>query len=207
MKVAAITIAALMLTACQSEVSTRYVVQVDHPFEIRESFHEIQLGGLSVDELQARAWSFGVGRPNNGSTFAVTADSVAAELIHGSLMAAGVAGEDIIIVSSPQTTTIRRIDRIAIAKGCYGAPEPESPFVLDDGFGHSNADSMLLGCAVRRNIAAMTDDPRMLFNKGTDPGRDGAKADNVYKKWLTAPGGSAGSTFLTPTPQTSGSGK
>jgi type IV pilus biogenesis protein CpaD/CtpE len=207
MKTAAIITAALALAACQSDPPTRYAAQAEHPFEIRESYHDIQLGGLSIDELQARAWSFGIGRPNNGSTFTMTADSVAARLIVSSLMSAGVAAEDIIVVSSQQETKIRRIDRIAIANGCYGAPQPGTPFALDDGFGHSNANSALLGCAVRRNIAAMTDDPRTLFNKVTDPGRDGARADNVYKKWVTAPGAAAGALTPASTSQTGGSGK
>ena len=157
-----------------------------HQYELRQSGTEVALTNRGGAEVDAVARDLAFARPNNGSTFTLTADNVTALRVMRVMREAGVRREDIQLVAAPQPISLARTDRTAIAAGCYGAPESMLGFGrLDDGYGHNNANSELLGCAVRRNIAAMTDDPRALVVAEPMTGRSGARGAAVYDKYVT----------------------
>lgn len=176
-------VALFALAACNSTTPPDYHEEAAHPFVLSESKADISLAGLGAGARDQRAAFFAANRPNDGSSFTVAGDTATVEAVRRVLLANGVAVQDIAVVAAA-TPGITRIDRIAHVAGCEVAPEVRSLFgTLDDGIQHSNANSALLGCAIRRNIAAMTADPRALFASGTYSGRDGARAADVYGKY------------------------
>jgi pilus biogenesis lipoprotein CpaD len=171
------------LAACNHTTPAAYHEAAAHPVVLSESKADVTLAGLDAAGRDQRAAQFAANRPNDGSSFTVAGDAVTAEAVRRVLLANGVAAQDIAVVAAA-TPGITRIDRIAHVAGCEVAPEAQSLFgELDDGLQHSNANSALLGCATRRNIAAMTADPRSLFVAGSYTGRDGARAADVYGKY------------------------
>jgi type IV pilus biogenesis protein CpaD/CtpE len=114
----------------------------------------------------------------------ITADASTAHRIQAAIIATGVRPADVGIVASAQPVGVERRDLVASVDGCYGGPRSVvGLWTLDDGFNHDNANSALLGCAVRRNIAAMTDDPRTLMAAEPASPRDGARGAAVYGNW------------------------
>jgi type IV pilus biogenesis protein CpaD/CtpE len=177
-------LAAIFLSGCQADGPKRYHVMAEHPFEIRETAQEFDLTGKSAAELERLVKHAGATRPNNGSSFAVSADAMTGDAVRRLLLEVGVPPADILLIAPTSGARILRIDRIAHVANCVATPEPYfNPAKIDDGLGHANSNSALFGCAVRRNIAAMTEDPRTLFNAGASTGRDGARAADVYGKW------------------------
>lgn len=198
----------ILLAGCQPPPRPAdYHVLAQHAFAIRESVHDLQLAGASDREMDARVQAFATGRPNNGSSFTVSADPVTGALIRTALIATGVAPADILLTPSSSAPALRRLDRIAIATGCYGAPTPHAGLALDDGFSHDNTNSALHGCSVRRNVAAMADDPRTLFNESPAAGRDGARAADVYGKWTRGRRTDSEALTAAPTSPLGGGGK
>lgn len=178
-------IAALLLSACQADGPKRYHVTAEHPFQILEELRSFALGGTSAGEVEKTAAYAGSSRPNNGSSFTVAADAMTGEAVRRRLLETGVAPGDILLAAPTGGAQILRIDRVAIATNCAATPEPYfNPTKLDDGLGRENSNSALFGCAVRRNVATMTDDPRTLFNADQATGRDGARGAEVYGKWV-----------------------
>jgi type IV pilus biogenesis protein CpaD/CtpE len=178
-------IAALLLSACQADGPKRYHVMAEHPFQIREDLRTFELGGKSTSEVEQTAAYAGASRPNNGSSFAVAADAMTGEVVRRRLLETGVAPSDILLVAPTGGANITRVDRTAYVANCAATPESFfNPTKLDDGLGRENSNSALFGCAVRRNVATMTDDPRTLFNAGQATGRDGARGAEVYGKWV-----------------------
>ena len=186
---------AMAVAGCQSDADfEQYHHPAKHPYEIAESEVSTTLIGLSENEMSKRIREFASNRPNNGSSFIVRATQFEAEAIVVKLFEIGVDPRDIMVVDDNKTASISRIDRTATVAGCYGPPEPLLGVGrVDDGFGYDNANSALLGCATRRNIAAMTDDPRTLFVSDPVTGRSGARAAAIYAKWVKgeAPNSSA----------------
>lgn len=180
---------AVVLTACQSPDLRDYHPAAAHPFQMREQIVRLPLAGVTAEAAATNAVAFGLKRPNNGSTFVVLADETVGPAVRAALMAgAGVDPRDIVVAVLPEAPEIMRTDRQAIAAGCYDSPQVMSGkdylTKLDDGLNRSNTDSKLYGCSVRRNIAAMTDDPRTLFGPVHSAPRDGAIAGNVYGKYV-----------------------
>jgi type IV pilus biogenesis protein CpaD/CtpE len=133
--------------------------------------------------MAEQARRFADARPNNGSSFTVRAGTNAADVIARAIASTGVAPADIRILSSAETV-VERIDRVVSPEGCEGAPETAfRPGLVDDGYSHDNANGALFGCAVRRNIAAMVDDPRTLVASNRFSGRDGTRSADIYSKW------------------------
>jgi type IV pilus biogenesis protein CpaD/CtpE len=178
-------ITALLLSACQADGPTRYHVIAEHPFQIREDLYTFELTGKSAAEVERTAVYAGSSRPNNGSSFTVAADAMTGEIVRRRLLETGVAPNDVLLAAPMSGALITRIDRTAHVANCTATPESFfDPTKLDDGLGRENSNSALFGCAVRRNVAAMTDDPRTLFNAGQATGRDGARGAEVYGKWV-----------------------
>lgn len=179
----AVVAGAALLGACHSAPPVDYHEAAAHPFVIVETPMQLPLGEMPLPDMAARAADLAATRPNAGSSFTIRADAAAAQAITRALMAQGVPSGDIEIISA-QSASITRLDRTARVEGCDGAPASAfSPGALDDGYSHSNADSALLGCSVRRNIAAMTADPRTLVAAMPYSGRSGARAADIYAKW------------------------
>jgi hypothetical protein len=200
-------IALLTLAACQADGPKRYHVMAEHPYQIAENLRRFELDGKSAREVEQTAAYAGATRPNNGSSFTVAADAMTGEAVRRGLLEAGVAPSDILLVAPTRGAVITRIDRVASVANCVAIPEAYSnPAKIDDGFGRENSNSALFGCAIRRNIAAMTDDPRTLFNASAPTGRDGARGAEVYGKYVkgqstdSAGGPSAASTSSLSTP-------
>lgn len=174
-----------LLAAGCTTPPARYHDVVAHPFELRRSGTEVALANRERADIDAVARDLAAARPNNGSTFTLTADNPTATRLLAVLRREGVRREDILLVAAAQPVSLARTDRTAIATGCYGPPESVLGFGrLDDGYQHDNANSRLLGCAIQRNIAAMSDDPRALVAADAMTGRDGARAADTYDKWI-----------------------
>ncbi|MGE4064146.1 MAG: CpaD family pilus assembly lipoprotein [Rhodospirillaceae bacterium] len=177
-------LAAIFMSACATDGPQRYHVMAEHPFELRETAVAFDLTGKTGAELERLAAHAGASRPNNGSSFAVSADAMTGDAVRRVLLGTGVPPADILLIAPTGGARILRIDRKAFAANCTATPAPYfNPGKLDDGFGHENSNSALFGCAVRRNIAAMTEDPRTLFNADPASGRDGARGADVYARW------------------------
>jgi hypothetical protein len=173
----------LLLASCRTPPAEYHDV-VQHPYRLHENTASLDLAGHSPAEAIALAAQFARARPNNGSSFVITADAPTAHRIQAAVTATGVRMDDVRIVAAPQPVGIERRDLIADVEGCYGGPRSTvGIWALDDGYGHDNANSALLGCAVRRNIAAMTDDPRTLMAAEPSAPRDGARGASVYDNW------------------------
>jgi len=143
----------LLLAGCATPPAEYHDV-VQHPFELHQTTTTLDLTGRNATDIAAAVGQFGAARPNNGSRFVVTADSADARKIQGALRASGVRTEDVRVVSAPQAVSVVRHDAVATVVGCGGGPRDILGFTtLDDGYGHDNANSALLGCAIRRNIA------------------------------------------------------
>lgn len=198
---AALLAAALLLSACQADGPHRYHVMAEHPFQIRETQQAFDLAGKGAAEVERTATLAGSTRPNNGSSFAVHADAMTGSVVRRKLLESGVAPSDILLTAPGGPARIVRIDRMAFAANCTAAPQPAFDLTsIDDGFGHENSNSALFGCAVRRNIAAMTEDPRTLFNAEAATGRDGARGAEVYGKYVKGQSTeSAGGPAIQPT--------
>jgi type IV pilus biogenesis protein CpaD/CtpE len=178
-------IAVLLLSACTADGPKRYHVMAEHPFQIREDLREFDLTGKGTSEVERLALHAGATRPNNGSSFTVAADLMTGEVVRRRLLEAGVAPSDILLIAPSERARILRVDRTASVANCVATPEPFfNPVKIDDGLGLENSNSALFGCAVRRNIAAMTDDPRTLFNVSGFTGRDGARGAEVYSRYV-----------------------
>lgn len=178
-------IAALLLAACQGDGPKRYHVIAEHPFQIREDLREFDLTGQSTSEVERIAFYAGASRPNKGSSFTIFADAMTGEAVRRRLLEAGVAPGDILLVAPTAGARIARIDRLAFVANCMATPEPYFNLgKIDDGLGRENSNSALFGCAVRRNVAAMTEDPRNLFNADASTGREGARGAEVYGKYV-----------------------
>jgi pilus assembly protein CpaD len=183
--VAAAVIVGLLLASCTTPPQ-QYHTGAQHPFTLTETVAEVSLQGLRATDVDTLTADFAAARPNNGSSFTITADPSTAQRIGRILRQAGVAASDVRLVAAAQPMSLLRTDRVAGVADCAGAPQPKPLWgvaSLDDGFGHDNANSALLGCAVRRNIAAMSDDPRALFGAEAWTGRDGGRAGEVMTKW------------------------
>ena len=174
-----------LLSGCDGtgSIPADYNELAAHPFVITQSTVQMDLAGIDARDRDARIRAFAVARPNDGSTFTVAADAAARTAVRQTLLAAGVPARDVAVVAATGTT-ITRVDRFAHADGCEAAPMPEfRPGLIDDGYGHSNANGALFGCAIRRNIAAMTADPRDLIAQEPTAGREGVRAAAIYDKW------------------------
>jgi len=155
-----------------------------HPFAIKEYGANVHLDAAAPAQMAEQARRFADARPNNGSSFTVRTRTELADAIARAILSTGVAPKDIRVIASADSV-VERIDRVVTPEGCEGAPEPTfRPGLTDDGYGHDNANSQLFGCAIRRNIAAMVDDPRTLFASDAFSGRDGARSADVYTKWI-----------------------
>lgn len=176
--------AVLGLGGCAAPPPPAYHPLAEHPFAIKELAANAHLDATTPTLVVEQARRFADARPNNGSSFTVRAPSGAAETIARAILSTGVAPKDIRVVTSADNA-IERIDRVVTPEGCEGAPEAAfRPGLADDGYTHDNANSALFGCAVRRNIAAMVDDPRTLVASDRFSGHDGARSADVYAKWI-----------------------
>lgn len=173
------------IAGCTSAAPKAYNDIAQHPFELTETRSTLLLDDVSPRELAGVATSFAEARPNNGSSFVIAAPPETAAVVAASLIRAGVAPRDILTTSTGREPNVIRIDRIATVQDCYATPtstwQLSSP---GDGYTHDNANSALLGCAIRRNIAQMADDPRDLVRASPSAGRDGARAAEVYNNWI-----------------------
>jgi type IV pilus biogenesis protein CpaD/CtpE len=174
---------AALLGACHATPPTEYHEAAAHPFVIVENTVQLALGDIALADMATRAAVFAATRPNAGSSFTIGADAAAAQTIARALMAQGVPSSDIEIAAA-RSASITRLDRSVRVEGCGGTLAPALNLgSLDDGYAHSNANSVLLGCSVRLNIAAMTADPRTLVAAMPYSGRSGARAADIYAKW------------------------
>ena len=176
-------LALLGVSACAAPPPPAYYPLAAHPFEIKEFGATVHLDAAAPAQMAEQARRFADARPNNGSSFTVRASTSAADAIARAILSTGVAPQDIRVVASAENV-VERIDRVVSPDGCEGAPEAAfRPGLTDDGYGHDNANAELFGCAVRRNIAAMADDPRNLMEADPVSPRDGARGANVYDNW------------------------
>jgi type IV pilus biogenesis protein CpaD/CtpE len=183
-RLATAVVTGLLLTGCTTPPAEYHDV-VQHPYALRETAVTLDLSARGPGDISQMVAQFGAERPNNGSRFVVTADADSARRIQAALRSAGVRNADMQIVAAAQPMTVVRRDVAATVPGCIGAPRSMLGFTtLDDGYGHDNANSALLGCAVRRNIAAMVDDPRTLGVAEPASAHDGARAAEVYGHWV-----------------------
>ena len=180
----------MALAACQNPDLTAYHHAAAHPVELRESQLSMALG-TEVGLAATRARQFAAQRPNNGSSFVISAEPALAEAVRAAVLAAGVDQRDVSMVPPAGAPDLTRIDRFASVPGCTLPPTrlPAETLLtrLDDGFGHDNSNASLLGCSVRHNMVQMTDDPRTLVGPVMTDGRDGARAGEVYTKWTKGP--------------------
>jgi len=174
----------MALAACQAPDPAAYNHHVAHPVELRETPLRMALGS-EVDLAASRARQFAAQRPNNGSSFVIAAEPAMAEAVRRAIVGAGVDPRDVTVAPVAGSPELTRIDRFASVANCAVPPirQPVAGAVLniDDGFSHSNANSSLLGCAVRNNVVQMTDDPRAVAGPVHDDDRDGARAAAVYQ--------------------------
>lgn len=180
--------AVLLLAGCQNPDPAAYNHALAHPYQVAETSVRSPLAGLAPELAAERATQFASERPNNGSSFIVVAPVDAANAVRIALLKAGVNGSDIRLVPEGAPAEIIRTDRFAIVGDCRGAPgsktRSEYLFRIEDGFGRDNSNSRMLGCSVRRNVVEMIDDPRTLTGVSPNQGRDGARAGEVYNKWV-----------------------
>jgi type IV pilus biogenesis protein CpaD/CtpE len=173
------------LASCTAAMPRDYNDIAQHPFDLTETESRLRLDEVPSWELRAVATSFAVARPNNGSSFIIAADPETAAVVEASLIRAGVAPRDIVTTAAGRVPDVTRIDRTVTVRDCYGPPTPIWQLTsAGDGYTHDNANSALLGCAIRRNIAMTADDPRDLIRSSPSAGRDGARAADVYNNWI-----------------------
>jgi type IV pilus biogenesis protein CpaD/CtpE len=202
--VATVAVVGLLLTNCTTPPAEYHDV-VQHPYELRETATSLDLGGITTQATIARVTQFAAARPNNGSTFVVMADTVTATRLQKAIVAAGVNARDIRLVPADKPVRIERKDVFAAVAGCTGGPRSVLGVgQLDDGYTHDNANSALLGCAVRRNIAAMIDDPRTLMAAEPESPRDGSRAAAVYGNY--SKGEETAAHITLPSPRTATTG-
>jgi type IV pilus biogenesis protein CpaD/CtpE len=202
--IATVAVVGLLLTNCTTP-PTQYHDVVQHPYELRETAASMDLSGAATPAAIARVTQFAAARPNNGSTFVVTADATTAARLRKAIVAAGVNARDIRLVPADKPVRIDRKDVVAAVAGCTGGPRSTLGIgQLDDGYTHDNANSALLGCAVRRNIAAMIDDPRTLMAAEPESPRDGSRAAAVYGNY--SKGEETAAHITLPSPRTATTG-
>lgn len=178
-----------LLAGCQNPDPGVYKTELRHPYRVSETAVRLPLAGVSADEAAARVRAFAAERPNNGSSFIVSAPTEIVQTARGALLGAGIAATDIRLVPEGAPAEIVRIDRIASVSNCsppVGQPVGllEWLFLPSEGFRHDNAQGELFGCATRRSISEMVDDPRSL-NHSSDGGsqRSGAAGARAYDQW------------------------
>lgn len=187
MRIAKLLLVLPLLAACQSQDLGAYHHELAHPYRQTETSQRLALGTLAADQAAEAARQFAAQRPNNGSTFIVSAPTEMAMAARAGILDTGVSPGDVRIVPEGNPAQILRTDRRVSVDNCQVAPAPRelSDYLFggNDGFGYDAANGRLLGCAVRRNIGAMVDDPRTLNGPVEAGTRDGAVAADVYGKY------------------------
>lgn len=181
-------LAAVLLAACQNPDPAAYDHALAHPYQVAETSVRAPLAGLAPELAAERAFHFAAERPNNGSSFIVVAPADAANAVRIALVKSGVKVSDIRLVPEGVPAEIIRTDRFGVAGACRGEggskTQSQYLFRIEDGYGRDNSNSHLFGCSVRRNIVEMVDDPRTLTGASPNQGRDGARAGQIYGKWI-----------------------
>lgn len=201
MRKAALVIAVLLAAGCQNSDPAAYHHELAHPYRLTEASVRLPLAGATAEDAASRARDFAAERPNNGSTFIVSAPTPVANAVRVALLRSGIDSRDIRLVPEGEPAEVVRTDRFAAVVDCIAPPRRQSfwdnVFGTEDGFRHDNGNSALLGCSVRRNIIEMTDDPRALAGPVHPEGREGTRGADVWGKYSTGQSPAAGVTLPT----------
>ena len=177
---------AVMLSACQNPDIGAYHHAAAHPYKVTEASTRLRLDRIPDGGLYDAVQAFAAERPNEGSSFIVSAPTDAAVEIRGALIRAGVDPRDIRVVPEGQGEIVRT-DRFARVENCnpaVTAMDQKSYFLsIDDGWRRDNSDARTLGCSIRRNVVEMVDDPRSLVGPVKNEGRDGGRAATIHQAW------------------------
>ncbi|MEW5728788.1 MAG: CpaD family pilus assembly lipoprotein [Pseudomonadota bacterium] len=196
MRKAALLFAVLLSAGCQSADPAAYHHELAHPYRLTEASVRLSLAGMTAENAASQARDFAAERPNNGSTFIVSAPTEIANAVRVALLRSGIDAREIRLVPEGEPAEVVRTDRFATVVDCIGPPQRQSfwdnVFGTEDGFRHDNSNSKLLGCAVRRNIVEMTDDPRALGGPVHQEGREGTRGADVWGKYSTGQSPAAG---------------
>lgn len=186
MRKAAVLSVAMVLAACQNPDIDAYHHDAAHPYRVTEASTRMPLAPIPADRLSDAVRAFAAERPNEGSSFIVSAPTDVAIEARSALLRAGIDARDIRVVPEGHGEIIRT-DRFARVENCnppVGQKERNSYlFGIEDGWRRDNANSRMFGCSVRRNIVEMVDDPRSLMGPVKAVGRDGGRAATVYETW------------------------
>lgn len=175
--------ALVALAACNGPIES-YHHAAAHPFAVQRAVVRLPLTNAASSAVAEYVGNFGLARPNNGSVFVITATRATADTAAQALLRTGVSARDIYIVDDARDVEVARRDLSASAENCYADPTRGMRGFYDDGLGHENTNAVLFGCAVRRNIAVMADDPRTLVTAAPSAGREGARAAVIYNAWV-----------------------
>lgn len=187
MNKAAVILAVAVLVGCQSADPAAYHHDAAHPYRITEASVRLPLIGDTPEAAAEKARSFAAERPNNGSSFIVSAETGIANAVRVALLRAGIDPRDIRVVPDGRPWEVVRTDRFVVAEGCVRVPRKmaltDYLFGTEDGFRHDGSNGELLGCSVRRNIGEMVDDPRALAGPVHDAERRGVRGQAVLDKY------------------------